>query len=367
MIGQEIITTDEMITKALAQFSVNDAMIAQVKAEYLPLVVSGVNDDAGYKVVHTAKMKIVKARTGVEATRKELKAGAIKYNKKIDDEAKRLTGLLLPIESHLETQEKIVDDEKARIKAEAEAKEAARIQARIDKLFALGCSFNGQNYILPFNPTRLTLPSTMVKVCSDAQFMEILSKFQAEVGIEKARIAQEADEKKAEEERLAKVREEQEAKQKGLDAQFEKQSLAAKKLKEDQEAVEAEKKCLADAEAARLKAVQDEKDRAKAEKLRAEELEKAKKEAAEKAVKEAEAKAKADAIAKAKAEEKAKKEVERKAARLPDKEKLLKIADLYENLESPLMKTQEGKEILEAFDNEIGAAIKFLRDKTEEM
>ena len=366
MTGQEIITTDEMITKALTQFSVNDAMIAQAKAEYLPLIVSGVNDDAGYKVVHAARMKVVKARTGVEATRKELKAGAIKYNKAIDEEAKRLTGLLAPIENHLEDQEKIVDDEKARIKAEAEAKEAARIQARIDRLFAIGCTSNGVNYFLQFSPSN-TIPLGMVKVSSDEQFAKICADFQILADAEKERIAQEAAEKKAQEEVIAKVRAEQEAKQKELDDQFEKQQQAAAKLKADQLAVEAEKKRLADAEAARVKAIQDEKDRIEAEKLRAEELEKAKKEAAEKAVKDAEAKAKADAIAKAKAEEKAKKEAERRAARRPDKEKLAELADFIENIKNPVMKTQDGEDILAAFNSSICLAVKELREKVEEM
>ena len=343
----------EMITKALAEYHVTDAALAKLNEEYMALTVKSVADVQGYNLVHAARMNIKGKRVEVEKTRKKLKEDALEYGRAVDGEAKRITALLAPIESHLESQEKIVDDEKARIKAEAEAKEAARIKARLDKLYALGCVFRGQFFELPFT-NEYTVMTGEVTVSSDEQFAKIMSKFQTLVGAENERIAQEATDKKAEEERLAKVQKEQEVRQKELDAQFEKQQAAAAKLKADQRAVEAEKKRLADEETARLKAIQDEKDRVEAERVRAEEMEKAKKAAAEKALRD-----------KAVAEEKAKKQAERVAARRPDKEKLILLIIALKAHPFPAMKTPEGKEILAEFETAYLAEINTLNENTE--
>jgi len=81
------------------------------------------------------------SRVAVEKLRKELKADALKFGQTVDAEARRITGLLTPIETHLDEQESAYNTAKeaiknaARLKAEAEAKanaeaeEAARLKA----------------------------------------------------------------------------------------------------------------------------------------------------------------------------------------------------------------------------------------------
>lgn len=85
----------------LITFSVSDAAIAQLAAEYMPLKIIDINDAAGFKRVHDARMNVKEKRVLVEKTRKELKADALEFGRKVDGEAKRLTSLLEPIESHL--------------------------------------------------------------------------------------------------------------------------------------------------------------------------------------------------------------------------------------------------------------------------
>lgn len=300
-----------MITTALKEYNITDAAIEKLKADYMKISVKDVNDKEGYDLAHTARMDVKGRRVDVEKKRKKLKEDALEYGRAVDKEAKRITALLEPIESYLESQEKIVDDEKARIKAEAEAKEAARIQARIDRLFALGCSFNGQNYILPFAHAGYSCPHAIVKTCNDDQFETICGEYQKLVDVEKARIESEKAAKIEEENRLAKIKEEQAAEAKRLADIQAAQDKQAAEIKAAQDAIEAEKKRIADEETARLKAIAD-----------AQALETAKKEAAEKARIETEARIKREEAARSEQKRIADLEAARQAELKPDKEKL---------------------------------------------
>ena len=333
-----------MITTALKEYNVPDAAIAKYRQDYLSLTVKGVEDKEGYDLCHAARMEVKGKRVEVEKTRKKLKEDALEYGRAVDKEAKRITALLAPIEEHLLAQEKIVDDEKARIKAEAEAKEAARIQARIDKLFAFGCSFNGMNYVLPFAPSGYSVPSAILKTCADEQFETICAEFQKLVDAENARIEKEKEDKRIEEERLEKVRKEQEAEAARLNAIAEEQRQKEAKIKAEQDAIEKEKQ-----------RIEHEK-----------EIEKARKEAAEKAVKDAEEKRiKEEQAAKEKAEQE-RIAAEKKAALAPDKEKLKVFLESI-SFNEPHLKTVQAKECLADFMAGLQLIIKTLNDKVEKM
>ena len=111
-------------TAQLARFSPSDAAIAALSDEYLPLRIDGVKDATGYALVHQARMDIRGKRVAVEKLRKELKVDALRYGRSVDSEAKRLTALLEPIETHLRREEQAVNEEKERIKT------AKRMEAR---------------------------------------------------------------------------------------------------------------------------------------------------------------------------------------------------------------------------------------------
>jgi len=124
----------------LSRFSPTDAAIAAMAAEYMPLKIVDVNDAAGFQAVHSARMVVKQHRVAVEKVRKDLKADALEYGRKVDGEAKRICGLLAPIETHLEQQENAYNTARdairnaARLKAEreaaaAKAAEEARIKA----------------------------------------------------------------------------------------------------------------------------------------------------------------------------------------------------------------------------------------------
>lgn len=342
-----------MITKALEEYHITDAALATLKQNYMSLKVKDVNDDEGCKLVHAARMDVKGKRVEVEKTRKHLKEDALEYGRAVDKEAKRITALLDPIEGYLERQEEIVTDEKARIKAEAAAVEAARVQARIDRLIVMGCIFNGSLYKLPYSPDYY-VPQPIVATASDEQFEEICAKFQISVDAENTRIEKEKADKLAEEQRLASIRAEQEAKQKELDAQAEEQRKAAAEIKAAQDAIEKEKQRIELEEYNRKVAI-----------AHKEELERVKKESAEKATKDAKVKQEKEDKDKADKIEKERLTAEKKAARAPDKEKLLALADMLDKIPFPDLKTKEGGMIARNFNGQFAAALKYLKDEAE--
>ena len=209
-----------------AKFSPSDAAIAKLSERYMPLTIAGIDDTEGFREVHSARMVCKNHRVDIEKTRKALKEDALKFGRIVDGEAKRLTALLEPIETHLETEEKRVADEKeriknaARLKLEAEAKvkreaEEARIKAE--------------------------------QQAEAARLRVEREKLEADRAFEAAK--QRAAQAKMDAERLE-IEARQKAEQEKIDAQ--------------RRAVEAEAKRLADIEAARLHAIEIEKAKAEA-------------------------------------------------------------------------------------------------------
>lgn len=335
-------------TYDLVVYDVNEAVIGKLADTYLKLKVNGIEDKANYEIVRKARLDVVKHRTAIEKERKRYKEKALKYGRDVDAEAKRLTALLEPVEDHLTEQENIVLHEIERKKKEAEEKEAARLQSRIDRLFSIGCTFNGQNYILPFAPNGYATPSAIIKAANDEQFECVCAEYQKLVDAEQRRIAEEKAAKEAEEERLEQIRIEQEKERQRLETIAREQAEKEAKIKAEQERkdaeirarqeeIEREEKRIADEEAARLKEIAD-----------AQALEAAKKEAAERAVKEAEEKARREAEEKAEQERLAKIEADRQKALQPDKDKLIAFANLIDTLAFPEVKDDAAKSLLSA-------------------
>ena len=291
-------TDKKMIDTALAEYRITDTAIAKIKTDYMGLTVKNPQDVEGYEQVHQARMDVKNRRVEVEKTRKKLKQDALDYGRAVDAEAKRITGLLEPVENYLQEQEDIVAKEKERIKKEEEEKEKQRIQQRIDRLFALGITFNNINYQLPF-ACEYSVPSAIINTCPDEQFDEIFNKFQLLIDNEKKRLADEEAKKKEEEEKLAAQKAEQEKEAQRLAALAEEQRIKEEKLKAEQDAITKEKE-----------RIQHEKD-----------IELAKKEAAEIATKAAAEKARVEAEEKLKQEAAKVAEEQRQEALKPDKEK----------------------------------------------
>jgi hypothetical protein len=268
------LTVPELGTQ-LQRFSPTDAAIAVIKAEYMPLAIKDVNDSAGYKLVHSARMVVKNHRVEVEKVRKALKADALEYGRKVDSEAKRITALLEPIESHLANQENAYEAEKERIKEEARLKAEAEAKARQE--------------------------------AEEARLRAIRE-------AEEARLKAIRD---AEEARLRAEREALDAERQAMEA---KQKAEQEKIIAERQAIEAERKRLADIEAARLRAIEEDRIR---------------KEAAERAVKETEARIAREAEQARLQAEAIEAERVRKETLRPDREKLLAVADAVAAIQVP--------------------------------
>lgn len=332
-----------------------EEVIAELSQKYMAITVKGIDDKEGYEAAHTARMDIVHKRIDFAKRSKAFRDKLNEYPKMELKVEKRVLSLLEPIEDYLLSQEKIVDDEKARIKAEADRKEAARIQERVDKLYNMGLVSRNGNFYLSFSNEGY-VPEAIIKTCSDDDFDKYVNDFQAKIDIENARIAKEKADKKAEEDRLEKQRKDQEIEMKRLAAIADEQKQREAKLKEAQDKIDADKKRIEDEEKARLKKIADDKA-----------LEIAKKEAAEKAVREAEEKRLKEEKAKADKIEKDRIAAEKKAARAPDKEKLLKLVEEFKIHLMPTMKTDEGKRLLQKFYGEIDEAVHNLYESAKEL
>ena len=88
-------------------------------------------EDAGelYQLVLKGHKRAVKFRTSIEKKRKELKAPALEYGKKVDEIAKEYQAMVNNKEIELFTQRKIVEDNEQRKQDELIAKERERVDA----------------------------------------------------------------------------------------------------------------------------------------------------------------------------------------------------------------------------------------------
>ena len=353
----------EEITKELTMYNATNAAIADRRERYMALTINGIDDREGFEAVHIARMDIKTIRVNVEKKAKILKEDALRFQRDVNGEKTRILDLLAPIEDYLSDEENRITEEKTRIKAEAEAKIAAIIQGRVNRLFAMGCRFDGMNYA--YGP--VIAAQVFINVCTNEDFELICQKITEVIEGELAAKAAEEAARKTEAERLAKITEEQNRIAAEQAKEHERLAAEAKIIQNEKDRLAREAKA---AEDAKLKEEQD--------KLRAIEMEKAKAEAAEKSrletearikreSEEKEAKAEAEAEFRIKMEEKARVAAERKAARRPDKEKVLAYTRALMDVPLPDVKHPECADLLGTALKEIHQVIADLNKILEVM
>lgn len=134
LVVEAIPTEKEVLDNELKKFNLADVEIAKLKTEYAVLKIEGISDTEGYEKVDTARKFMLKKRTAVESVRKSTKDFYLKTGKAIDNEAKRLTVLLLEVENSLADKCKKVDDELEKIRKDAEFKKTQALNYRIIEL-----------------------------------------------------------------------------------------------------------------------------------------------------------------------------------------------------------------------------------------
>jgi colicin import membrane protein len=256
--------------KQIAPFDSFKAEVERLKVTAETLTVSRVDDKAGMKLARATRLALRDVRIAVEHRRKELGEEHLKAKQKVDGDAKALKDAIEPLEARLEDQEKFIEREEARIRAE---KQAARIAE-----------------VTPFLIAPLTFD---LGALPDEQWATVLAGAKAEHDarlqkIEDDRIAAEAEKARIEAQRVEneRLKAETAALEKKL---ADERAEADAKLKAEREALEAKVKAEADAREALERAERDRKAKeASDEKARI---------AAEKKAKAAPDKAKAQALA----------------------------------------------------------------------
>jgi hypothetical protein len=186
-----------------------------------------VKDKAGREQAHGAYIEVMRARTAVEKASKDAREDATKFSKAVIAEAARLVAIVEPEEARLKEARDAWDAEQARIKAEAEARERARVLAITERIAAI------KAYVVLANNCRTSarVAELQVKLCDTE--MTGFEEFEAE------------------------------AAQAFLDATEHLSAVLADRLAQEAEA--ARIKAEQEAEAARLKAEREELDRQRAE------------------------------------------------------------------------------------------------------
>lgn len=115
----------EILSGEIACYDPFRARIAQLK-EINRQTVFDYEDEKGNKEARSHVFMLRKSKATIEATRKEAKAGALEYGRKVDAEAKSLMG---EIEEMIDVHQKPIDEI-----AEREEKRVASIKARLENL-----------------------------------------------------------------------------------------------------------------------------------------------------------------------------------------------------------------------------------------
>lgn len=209
MIIEEVSPVDTLITTTLAEFRPEEQAIANIR-EFRHLTVA----TAGIKAVTEARKTVKRLRLEIDKRRKELNEGALKYQRAINAEAKRLTAEIEPIEGMLSAEEENYEAERLKEKQAKEVEKRERMQSRLNRLAAVGVSGVDLNAL---------------DVMDDGFFEALLASETVK-----------AEQRKSEEEQLRKDREEL-------------QRLRAENERREHEAREAERRAVEQARAEQLK------------------------------------------------------------------------------------------------------------------
>lgn len=232
----ELLDAPKTESSVMAKYQITKEQIKKAVETASLVTVEGPEDKKGMAVARENRLSLQKMRTTIEAKRKELKADALAYGRKVDSVAKELTAIITPEEQRLKELEETAAREAERLaELEKQAREVEN-KRRCDLLAKIG---------------------VMVPVI-ELQFMDAVA-FEAfylgkKADFDAAKKAEEEAEaaRKAEADRLAKVAEEQAAQAAEIARQ---QAELAKKQAEQQAEldrqkaeIEAKQKAIEDAE-----------------------------------------------------------------------------------------------------------------------
>lgn len=240
-----------MTEKHVIEYNVTDAVISKLK-DNQSIVLKEYELTGDISLIEKAKKEPSKLRISIEKKRKELKADALAYGRKVDSEAKKYSEPVVSIENKYKDIIDAYELELARVAKEAQDKEDARIAAienKLNEIKELTIFTYGNIYTSRAMKDVQDRIDLLEKYKSDSfnyeefeqQFIELVqsSKVELESNLNKA-IKYEAEQKALEEQR--KKDEAERAKLEAEKADFErKQREAQEKLEAQQRELEKQK------------------------------------------------------------------------------------------------------------------------------
>ncbi len=118
----------EAISTVVVKYDISEAQIAAARAK---CELMACDTPKGYEEVRVAIADLRDTRVKIEKRRVELKADALAYGRLVDSEAKRYTTMLFEIEEPLKAKKQVVDDEKDRVRREAEVARQRELEAKV--------------------------------------------------------------------------------------------------------------------------------------------------------------------------------------------------------------------------------------------
>jgi len=125
----------------IEQFNPKKADIIALTEKFKDLEIQGIDDKQGYQAVHQARIELKNSRVAISKQGKNLRDGAIKFQREVIKVEKELVALIEPTETSLANKQKLIDEEKEqqkRIQLIPERREKLKeIDYKIDDIFLI--------------------------------------------------------------------------------------------------------------------------------------------------------------------------------------------------------------------------------------
>lgn len=323
------------------------------------LIVTDVSQVREMKMAREARLALKDIRVNADKTRKALKEDSLRYGKAVQGVYNVIEYLIVPIEKHLEEQEKFAEIQEAKQKAELKSKREMDLMPYSEFVpFGLDLeNMSDEDFQKTLNGAKLQLQAKV-----DAE-----KKAEAE-RLENDRLDKQAQDRRVELAPYVQFMTDNHDLRSMTDNDFSTLFSSLQKAKSQYEAKQAaiakeNEQLKKDAEAKELQLAKEREEASK--KLKEEQEAKAKLEAEIKAKDEAEAAAKRAAEETIAQEQKARELAEKKAKSAPDKSKLLEFAKLLQEVSLPDLKSDEANKILSDAQTLIAKTVAYITEKTE--
>lgn len=336
VVAQESNLPTNKVEELLSNFGDSFKLAKQVSAGATDIVVTEETQTELMGAARSKRLELKNIRIEVEKTRKSLKEQSLREGKAIDGMANIIKALIIPIEEHLEIQEKFAE------RAEAERKHKRHLD-RIEKLSKFVDNVN----IYSLEDMSEDDFTTLLRQAEDAYKAKKEAERQAAIERQKA---VEAEEKRQQEQAAENARLKKEAEKREIERAKERAAAEAKLAAEKKASEEKLAKERAKAEA--IKKAKDEELRIEREKRAEMERIKAQEEAA---------------AAKAKA---AQEEAERQALLAPDKQKLITFAQAIDTIrltKLPAVKSNDAQKIVNETELKLSQLFNYLMDSAKKL